>query len=108
MTAYPVTVTAGTATATASLSVRRAFGVNAHVLTTVTAKGGLTGISAVKVFNYTPGVPATWPGPPASQNQPVPAGAQAVVCFMPPLQDLLAGNLDGQLRAWLAQAPPGA
>lgn len=108
MTAYPITVTAGGATAKASFSVRRGYGVNAHVYTTTSAKGGLTGVSFVKVFNYTPGVPSSWPGPPAGQNQPVPPGAQVLVCFMPPLADLLAGKLDAQLKAWLAQAPAGS
>jgi hypothetical protein len=108
MTANQVTVTAGNATATGSFSVRRGYGVNAHVISATAVKGGLTGITFVKLFNYTPGVPTSWPGPPASQNQPVPAGAQVLVCFMPPPADLLAGKLDAQLKTWLAQAPAGA
>jgi hypothetical protein len=106
MATTAITVTAGTATATASLKVCRLYGVNAHVISAVTP--ALSGVSFVKLFNYAPGVPASWPGPPASQNQPVPAGARVLVCFMPSPTDLLAGKLDAQLTAWLAGAPAGA
>ncbi len=83
-------------------SVRRMYGTNAHVLSTVTPS--LTGITAVKMFVYNMGVPTSWPGTP---QQPAPAGAHTLVCFLPPPADLLAGRLDAQLRAWLTGAPRG-
>ena len=104
-----VTVKAGAAWGSASFNLARFYGVNAHVLKAVTpASGGLNGLSMVKVFNYNVGVPSSWPGPPPGQNQPVPAGANALVCFLPPPAQLLAGQLDGQLRAFLSGAAPGS
>lgn len=108
MIAYTVTVRAGAAWSRASFNTARFYGVNAHVLKAVTpASGGLSGINFVKVFNYNVGVPSSWPGPPPGQNQPVPGPDGALVCFLPPPGPLLAGQLDGQLRAFLAGAQPG-
>lgn len=95
-------VTGRTAAVSAPFSVRRLYGVNAHVLGTVTPS--LTGISFAKMFAYDVGVPASWPGTP---QQAVPPGARSLVCFLPPPAALLAGLLDTQLAAWLAGAPHG-
>lgn len=106
----PVTVTdpasGGSATATATCSVRIPFGVNTAAYGIVSPS--LSGVSFTKSFadtGLTNGVPAKWPGNP---KYSLPAGTTTLACFRPDPQMTISGQLDSLLTAFIKQAPAGS